>query len=164
VTCDNASNNDAMIRELAELVPGFEGEASHTRCFLHVINLVAKSLIHQFDARTGQTDVDDEQQELTDEPDMEDSPSNAAAADESDDEDTATDNDDGFVDEVEKMDEAEKELHKYMIRPVKVVLVKVSAPSESKPCDLLQSRPSFGKSPSRSSTPQPSFCLRGSKS
>ncbi|KAK2462209.1 hypothetical protein APHAL10511_005773 [Amanita phalloides] len=90
VMCDNASNNDVMIREL-----------------------------------TDHTDVDDEQQELTDDPDMEDLPSNAAATDESDDEDAATDNDDGFVDEVEKMDEAEKELHKYMIRPVKVILVKL---------------------------------------
>ena len=116
-----------MIRELAELVPGFEGEVSHTRCFLHVINLVAKSLIHQFDTRGGQTDVDGEQQEHTDEPEVpEDSPSEAAATDESDDEDAATDNDDGFVDEVEKMDEAEKELHECLIKPVKVVLVKVS--------------------------------------
>ena len=138
VTCDNASNNDVMIRELARLVPTFEGEVSHTHCFLHVINLVSKSLIHQFDTHGSQTDVDDEQ-ELMDEPDVEDLPSNATAADESDDvnEDAATDNDDGFVDEVEKMDEAEKELHTCTIKPVKVVLVKVSAPlSESKPCDL----------------------------
>lgn len=136
MTCDNASNNDVMIRELAELVPGFEGEVSHIRCFLHVINLVAKSLIHQFDMRGGQTDVqDDEQQELTNEADMEDLPSDAA--DESDDGGAAADNDDGFVDEVERMDEAEKELHKYTIRPVEVVLVKVSAPSKSNPCDLL---------------------------
>jgi hypothetical protein len=127
VTCDNASNNDVMIRELAELVPGFEGEVSHTRCFLHVINLVAKSLIHQFDTHGSQTDIDDEQQEHTDEPEVpEDSPSEAAATDESDDEDAATDNDDGFVDEVEKMDEDEKELHECLIIPVKVVLVKVS--------------------------------------
>jgi hypothetical protein len=48
VMCDNMSNNNVMIRELAELVPRFEGEVSHTCCFLHVINLIAKSLI-QFD-------------------------------------------------------------------------------------------------------------------
>jgi hypothetical protein len=103
VMCDNASNNDVMIRELARLVPRFEGEVSHTRCFLHVINLIAKSLIHQFDTHSSQTDVDDEQ-ELMDEPDVEDLPSNATAADESDDvnEDAATDNNDGFVDEVER--------------------------------------------------------------
>jgi hypothetical protein len=121
-----------MIRELAELVPGFEGEVSHTRCFLHVINLVAKSLIRQFNT----TDINDEQQELTDEPDMEDLPSNIIAAEESDDEDAATDNDDGFVDEVENMNEEEKELHKSTIKPVKVVLVKVSALLSRSKCDL----------------------------
>ncbi|KIK76677.1 hypothetical protein PAXRUDRAFT_169130, partial [Paxillus rubicundulus Ve08.2h10] len=46
---DNASNNDAMIRELEDMVPSFSSSASHTRCFLHVVNLVAKSLIRQFD-------------------------------------------------------------------------------------------------------------------
>ena len=30
VTCDNASNNDVMIKELAEFIPGFEGEVGHT--------------------------------------------------------------------------------------------------------------------------------------
>ena len=130
VTCDNVSNNDVMIRELTKLVPGFEGEVSHIRCFLHVINLVAKSLIHQFDMCGGQTDVqDDEQQELTNEANMEDLPSDDGGA--------ATDNDDGFVDEVERMEEAKKELHKYTIRPVEVILVKVSTLSKSNPCDLL---------------------------
>jgi hypothetical protein len=41
-----------MIRELERLVPTFAGFASHTRCFLHIVNLVAKSLICQFDAKT----------------------------------------------------------------------------------------------------------------
>ncbi|KAF8546591.1 hypothetical protein OG21DRAFT_1373998, partial [Imleria badia] len=49
VTCDNASNNDAMIKALSKMVPTFRGAASHTRCFLHIVNLVAKSLIRQFD-------------------------------------------------------------------------------------------------------------------
>src|SRR6267154_6375762 len=49
VTCDNASNNNVMVDKLAMLVPKFAGEASHTRCFLHTVNLVAKSLICEFD-------------------------------------------------------------------------------------------------------------------
>ncbi|KAF8548495.1 hypothetical protein OG21DRAFT_1374013, partial [Imleria badia] len=48
VTADNASNNDAMVHVLGELVPAFGGAPSQTRCFLHVVNLIAKSLIHQF--------------------------------------------------------------------------------------------------------------------
>ncbi|KAG2756745.1 hypothetical protein P692DRAFT_20714526, partial [Suillus brevipes Sb2] len=45
VTCDNASNNTVMIEELHETLPDFGGTASHTRCFLHTVNLVAKSLL-----------------------------------------------------------------------------------------------------------------------
>ena len=51
MTCDNASNNDAMIQELEILTPEFAGFASHTQCFLHIVNLVAKSLLRQFDAK-----------------------------------------------------------------------------------------------------------------
>ncbi|KAG2112249.1 uncharacterized protein F5147DRAFT_527041, partial [Suillus discolor] len=49
VTADNASSNDTLVTELVDLVPHFAGQASHTRCFLHIINLVAKSLLHEFD-------------------------------------------------------------------------------------------------------------------
>ncbi|KAG2085760.1 uncharacterized protein F5147DRAFT_527213, partial [Suillus discolor] len=49
VTCNNASNNNMMVDKLVMLVPKFTGEASHTRCFLHTMNLVAKSLICEFD-------------------------------------------------------------------------------------------------------------------
>ncbi|KAG1745068.1 uncharacterized protein EDB91DRAFT_1037560, partial [Suillus paluster] len=49
ITCDNASNNDTMIRELSDKVLEFGGAVTHTRCFLHTVNLVAKSLIRKFD-------------------------------------------------------------------------------------------------------------------
>ncbi|KAG1872023.1 hypothetical protein C8R48DRAFT_595815, partial [Suillus tomentosus] len=49
ITCDNVSNNNVMIDDLEALVPIFGGSMSHTRCFLHMVNLVAKSLIHEFD-------------------------------------------------------------------------------------------------------------------
>jgi hypothetical protein len=38
-----------MIDELADLVAAFAGDASRTRCFTHIINLIAKSVIKQFD-------------------------------------------------------------------------------------------------------------------
>ncbi|KAF8546755.1 hypothetical protein OG21DRAFT_1426189 [Imleria badia] len=57
VTCNNTSNNDAMIRELAWKVVGFGGETTYTRCFLHVVNLVAQTLIHQFDIKKKDADV-----------------------------------------------------------------------------------------------------------
>ncbi|KAG2345885.1 hypothetical protein BDR05DRAFT_832638, partial [Suillus weaverae] len=49
VTCNNASNNDAMIHELSSKVLEFGGATTHTRYFLHTVNLVAKSLIQEFD-------------------------------------------------------------------------------------------------------------------
>jgi len=49
ITCDNASNNDMMIEELAVLIDNFPSPANQTRCFLHILNLVVKSIIWQFD-------------------------------------------------------------------------------------------------------------------
>ncbi|KAF8548525.1 hypothetical protein OG21DRAFT_1380595, partial [Imleria badia] len=49
VTCDNASNNNVMVDKLAELVPEFMGDANHTQCFLHVVNLVSKTLLLRFE-------------------------------------------------------------------------------------------------------------------
>src|SRR5258708_16849957 len=40
-----------MIWTLVQLLPSFAGPRSHTRCFAHIINLVAKSLLHMFESR-----------------------------------------------------------------------------------------------------------------
>jgi hypothetical protein len=42
-----------MITELANILPDFS-EVNHTRCFLHIINLCAKSIIKQFDIQKKQ--------------------------------------------------------------------------------------------------------------
>src|SRR5271156_2890578 len=49
VTSDNASNNDKMIENLADRLDNFPGAANQTRCFLHILNLTAKSVIKQFE-------------------------------------------------------------------------------------------------------------------
>jgi hypothetical protein len=49
ITCDNASPNDTMIEELPKLIAAFPGSANHTRCFDHVLALVAKRIVCQFD-------------------------------------------------------------------------------------------------------------------
>ncbi|KAG2088738.1 uncharacterized protein F5147DRAFT_531761, partial [Suillus discolor] len=49
VTCDNTLNNNIMVGGLEDLLPGFGGAASHTWCFLHTVNLIAKSLLCEFD-------------------------------------------------------------------------------------------------------------------
>ena len=38
-----------MIEELADLLDNFPGEVNWTRCFTHILNLFAKSIIKQFD-------------------------------------------------------------------------------------------------------------------
>jgi len=53
VTCNNASANDTMMEELELMLTEFEGQSTRTRCILHVGNLVAKSMIKQFDISRG---------------------------------------------------------------------------------------------------------------
>ena len=50
VTCDNASNNDRMVIEMSKRLIKFS-EVNCTQCFTHIFNLVAKSLLKQFDAK-----------------------------------------------------------------------------------------------------------------
>ena len=38
-----------MVEHLATLVENFPGAANQTRCFTHILNLVAKSILRQFD-------------------------------------------------------------------------------------------------------------------
>ncbi|KAG1901564.1 uncharacterized protein F5891DRAFT_903433, partial [Suillus fuscotomentosus] len=49
ITCDNASSNDTMIEAHSDLIPSFPGDPNRARCFNHVIALIAKSSICQFD-------------------------------------------------------------------------------------------------------------------
>jgi hypothetical protein len=51
ITGDNTSNNDTMIRYLGETLDEFPGPANQTRCFVHTINLIAKSVLRPFDAQ-----------------------------------------------------------------------------------------------------------------
>jgi hypothetical protein len=57
ITCDNASNNDTMVTTLGDLLVAFPGDTNRTQCFDHIINLIAKSIIKQFDvSKTAQKD------------------------------------------------------------------------------------------------------------
>jgi hypothetical protein len=55
VTCDNASCNNTMVAEINEQVEEFS-EVNHIQCFMHIVNLVAKSLLKQFDAKKAGSD------------------------------------------------------------------------------------------------------------
>jgi hypothetical protein len=49
VTCDNATANDAMIDSLTTIMSDFAGEANRVRCLAHIVNLVVKIILRQFD-------------------------------------------------------------------------------------------------------------------
>ncbi|TFY74982.1 hypothetical protein EWM64_g9031 [Hericium alpestre] len=127
VTCDNANANDTMIAELQKLLPDFPGENARTRCFTHIVNLIAKSLLRQFDAkeskRTEDSDIMPELEEIKDNIDEEEAETQREHAAVS--EEDAVDADEGWVDEVAEMTASEqKELAK-KVRPVRLVLSKL---------------------------------------
>ena len=127
VTADNASANDVMIDELQELIDSFRGRAAHVRCFNPVINLVVKTLLHQFDAEHKKKNADhtalDEAEaalhELLSRDDIDE--------DNDDVDEWDMDNVEGWVNEREEMSKGEiVELEK-TTRPVKFMLMKVSS-------------------------------------
>jgi hypothetical protein len=116
-----------MIDELADLLTGFPGKANQTRCFLHIINLVAKSVIRQFDVAKGKAgEALDEAEEalrtLADGIDLEDLENQREQNN-----DDAEDNVDGWVDERNALSMADRDALDASVRPVKLVLVKVSS-------------------------------------
>ncbi|KAF7776710.1 hypothetical protein Agabi119p4_5103 [Agaricus bisporus var. burnettii] len=57
ITCDNASNNDTMVTEMSARIDVFRGDQSRVRCLAHIINLVVKSILKQFDSRKVRNEI-----------------------------------------------------------------------------------------------------------
>jgi hypothetical protein len=161
VTCDNASNNDTMVDELAVSLPNWTA-VNRTRCFAHIVNLIAKSLLKQFDVKSkkkkGDKDthnnesdhelddievlvvgLDDEEETMAQELDVDD--------------DNIEDEDDvkGWVDELEELTEEERKDLLMSICPVSRTLVKVRSLIVCLPC-MTDNSSSFKNSHSRSYT------------
>ena len=116
-----------MIKELAEALENFPGPANQIRCFTHIINLVVKSIIQQFDlpSSKGKNDIDNATKvlllfagDIEIEEDM--------MADEEDEEDGDVDNVEGWVDEREMMTEEVLVNLDESVVPVRLLLTKVS--------------------------------------
>lgn len=121
-----------MTEQLGVLLDAFNGDFSRTRCFLHILNLVAKSMLRQFDVKTvgdvkeGDDDVrallelarDLEAEERETEQERQQEQGESENAEE--------DNDEMWVDEVASLDDNEREEFEREVRPVKMVLAKVS--------------------------------------
>lgn len=127
VTADNASNNDTMVEELATLIEDFDGDASRTRCFLHIVNLVAKSLLKQFDVPKKKADaaLDEAEKELMSLAEDLEWEERVTVAENGLGDDASKDDVDGLVDEVQGLSEQEKKDLIESITPVRLVLVKV---------------------------------------
>ncbi|KAL1940908.1 hypothetical protein VTO73DRAFT_7544 [Trametes versicolor] len=49
VTCDNAENNSTMMTKLEAILPTIRGSKVRVRCLAHILNLVVKAILSQFD-------------------------------------------------------------------------------------------------------------------
>ena len=147
LTADNATNMDTLSDNLKEQVPSYS-RVNRTRCFTHILNLVAKSLLRQFDVTPNSKGLNDDdgdarnelsaaEKELLDlANDINQEELTMAQQDNANDnEDGAEDDedDDGWVDEVEELSEEEREELKAHIRPVSRVLVKACTLTEDVP-------------------------------
>jgi len=130
-----------MVKHLATLVENFPGAANQTQCFTHILNLVAKSVLRQFDvtkkAANDSPDLDNASDALASlalelEPESgslvsDDNQGDDNQGDE-DDEDVGEDDEDvgGLGDGHDNMSEEEvAELEKSLV-PVRLMLVKVN--------------------------------------
>jgi hypothetical protein len=118
-----------MVEELADLLDDFPGAANRTWCFTHVLNLVAKSIIKQFDVPKNQVNevLDDVAKELTAlavDLDVEEqiTRENLDEGDDGDEEDNV----DGWTDVREELSEEEREALDKSLQPVRLALVKVN--------------------------------------
>ncbi|KAF8867526.1 hypothetical protein BD779DRAFT_1464277, partial [Infundibulicybe gibba] len=121
VTCDNATSNDTMIDELEVKLKNFPGATNRTRCFAHIVNLIARSILRQFDLPKGQADAALEEAWASASKDIENEP--VEGGDEQDDD--IDDDMDGWVDERAGMLKVDRDALDASAVPVRLVLVKV---------------------------------------
>jgi len=119
-----------MIDELKDLLSEFSGAASRTRCFAHIINLVAKTVIHQFDMRNASDNAlaDEilmELKTLAENIEAEELMTRAGESEEDDADGEDDDNVEGWVDEREEMAQWDLEELEMNVQPLRKVLVKV---------------------------------------
>jgi hypothetical protein len=146
LTLDNASNNDTLVETLAEKVDAFAGKAAQVRCFNHVINLTAHTIVKQFDVPKAKADkalaaaeralvelaagVDIEEDLFAghlDQDDTELGEDNAELTNELNDEYDLGADEEVWEEERGKLTDAERDELDNSVRPVRLVLAKVSA-------------------------------------
>jgi hypothetical protein len=117
-----------MIAELANLLDDFPGPANQMRCFTHILNLVVKSVIRQFDLPKSKGDkiLDDAAKELLSlAGNIEFEEDELARRDEKEGDEDEDDNVEGWIDERTLMTDAELEELDESVEPVRLLLTKV---------------------------------------
>ena len=119
-----------MIEELTGLLDHFPGKANQTHCFLHILNLIAKSIIKQFDLPKAMSESNEFLDEATNEllelaGDIALEEQQSHDGDKDDEED---DNEDGWVDEHELLPVWERQELDASVQPVRLLLTKISHP------------------------------------
>jgi hypothetical protein len=123
-----------MINKLEDLLPEFS-KVNHTCFFLHVNNLVGRTLVQQFDVPNAPKlmpgdvtkDPDHELHELAADIDLEDQQMcEALLGDAVTGEIAADDNVEGWVDEMAVLSQAECDVLQKSLHPVRMLLVKVN--------------------------------------
>jgi hypothetical protein len=117
-----------MIDKLPDRLIGFPGAANRSRCFTHILNLAAKSIIRQYDLPKAQADtaMDEAAKELaklSSELEQEEIISRGTEGENDGEED---DLDDGWVDENAILTGEERAELDETVKPVRLMLVKVS--------------------------------------
>jgi hypothetical protein len=116
-----------MIDELVDLLPNFPGPANRCRCFLHIVNLIAKTMLRQFEVPKKEVNaaLDAAEQELLELAAGTDMEEMVTVAEGGLGDGNDADDVDGWVDEMELLSEDESEELRKSIQPVRLVLVKV---------------------------------------
>lgn len=123
-----------MISELTRLLPEFQGAASRSRCFTHILNLAAKSVLRLFDlpkakADEAMSEAARELMKLSEELELDELQSRVAELEEAGglSEESDDDNDiEGWVDELAELSDDEREEREEESLAVRLMLVKVS--------------------------------------
>ena len=112
-----------MIEELANLLDDFPGTANQMRCFTHILNLVVKSILAQFELPKGKDNIADKILKLAEGLELEEeiSAKEGEEGKEGDD-----DNVEGWIDEREEMNEQQLEALEARVEPIRLLLIKVS--------------------------------------
>ena len=112
-----------MLSELVPLLPNFQGEEAHVRCFCHTLNLSAKGVLRPFEPSKPKIAEPNEAGVQVDDTGIDEL--HAELRDLAENGEKEADDVEGFVDVLDEMTDAEKEEWHADVEPVRKALYKV---------------------------------------